>query len=957
MEKIINIFSDCQSSVGTHQSGIKKLIEIMKNDSPNLLKFILASCVDKILIHPKTTSVVERSIKFICTFACATDESTLKSILLHINSRLNSSNRFVRQRSCQIISTIMKTLTENGAEISCDLIDNITEKLLLRLRDKIPSVRAWAVQAICPLIDLEDNDDKSLEGVVRLMNSDTSSVVRITALEFIPISQPNLIHIVTRMRDINKDVRLSAISVLTKDNRIKYLPNNLKCVVISTGLQDREESCREATKELIFKWMSDLKGDNKIISALRIMGPIENEKETLQLATVLVEEALKRDGDNSFLGNCLRDQSLDWNNGLSALNPADVIWTFVRCSYTQVFTSSIIGFEVMDCLLPNALTMGTLLSELGSSTSNSKKQIFSLKYLLKLCAYLDISDISGINQLLSILTALIQKLSISSELVDPILNLYESISLLNGNNQCNTIKDDFLAICSKLLDFDSKLDENNLEFFEDENDYRLERALKLYHWLIKRSIIKIDVDKLSNEQIEAILPQVLNALQKPFLSLRAIGIDCLGLICIQSLDHCMSYKGILIHAASVEIEDDYVRCHAIQSLVDILCIHKDKISFESEVCNLLGRIQERSEVELKRIACESAAKLLFSGYFSSNISGLFANMLKVFFLSELTSDETDELQITDVNEIISDSDIGSQARLQQLLSIFFKSYVVAKVPNSEKNITDSVPQLIGDMVMLIRDGKISLSSLNKIVKHLLSLCESMEQVDSVEKVNKITSEKTLIVDILKDKLIATLCREMLKLSNSKSDKSILKESVKIMAYLSPNHFTNPYKAKSFKNVLELIQNTHSHDKTSSNTIVGLLEMCDKSTNANNDLTTQDNVQLYREASREFMSLAPGLADLMLLTDNSCHETQFDEDDNIDNISIISNSTSKSKSTNKSTSHGVISDRSSLNRSSKSNAVLKISNQIRSEDKNHGVVTKAFQDFANNLQNETENVVP
>ena len=70
----------------------------------------------------------------------------------------------------------------------------------------------------------------------------------------------------------------------------------------------------------------------------------------------------------------------------------------------------------------------------------------------------------------------------------------------------------------------------------------------------------------------------------------------------------------------------------------------------------------------------------------------------------------------------------------------------------------------------------------------------MEQVDSVnEKTNKIASEKILIVDILKDKLIATLCREILKLSNSKSDKSILKESVKIMAYLSPNHFTNPYK--------------------------------------------------------------------------------------------------------------------------------------------------------------------
>ena len=57
--------------------------------------------------------------------------------------------------------------------------------------------------------------------------------------------------------------------------------------------------------------------------------------------------------------------------------------------------------------------------------------------------------------------------------------------------------------------------------------------------------------------------------------------------------------------------------------------------------------------------------------------------------------------------------------------------------------------------------------------------------------------KESIVDKFKDRVVASLCRETLKLSNSKSDKAILKEAVKIISSLAIGQFEEPNKVYNF----------------------------------------------------------------------------------------------------------------------------------------------------------------
>lgn len=69
----------------------------------------------------------------------------------------DASSHAVRFRTCQLVNKILGNMPEN-AEIDDDLFDKINEAMLIRLKDKFPSVRIQAVLALSRLQDPKDEN-------------------------------------------------------------------------------------------------------------------------------------------------------------------------------------------------------------------------------------------------------------------------------------------------------------------------------------------------------------------------------------------------------------------------------------------------------------------------------------------------------------------------------------------------------------------------------------------------------------------------------------------------------------------------------------------------------------------------------------------------------------------------------------------------------------------------------
>ena len=69
----------------------------------------------------------------------------------------------MRFRCCQMVNKLLTSLSED-AQIDDDLYDKIYECMLMRLRDKFPSVRVQAVLALSRLQDPRDNDCPIIKG-------------------------------------------------------------------------------------------------------------------------------------------------------------------------------------------------------------------------------------------------------------------------------------------------------------------------------------------------------------------------------------------------------------------------------------------------------------------------------------------------------------------------------------------------------------------------------------------------------------------------------------------------------------------------------------------------------------------------------------------------------------------------------------------------------------------------
>ncbi|XP_060134955.1 condensin complex subunit 3 isoform X2 [Zootoca vivipara] len=227
------------------------------------------------LIVYKREPTVEQLINFVAKFVVSfyepekddteEEEQVENSLLNYLFKFLleshDANSSAVRFRVCQIINKLLVGLPEN-AQIEDELFDQISNAMLLRVKDKVPNVRIQAVLALSRLQDPKDSECPVVNVYNNLIENDSNPEVRRTVLSCIGLSAETLPKIIGRTMDVKETVRKLAYQVLAEKVHMKALTIAQRVKLVQQGLNDRSESVKEVVqKKLLQAWLRLVEGN------------------------------------------------------------------------------------------------------------------------------------------------------------------------------------------------------------------------------------------------------------------------------------------------------------------------------------------------------------------------------------------------------------------------------------------------------------------------------------------------------------------------------------------------------------------------------------------------------------------------------------------------------------------------------------------------------------------------
>lgn len=715
----------------------------------------------------------------------------------------------------------------------------------------------------------------------------------------------------------------------------------MRAFIVRSGLNDRESSVVKATHKLILKWLEH----NKIHKLFQLMNLQHHSKEAEMLGTAVLSEISSID-DASHSMSLQKNNILEcvphWDAGLTAISASDILWALLRCEYATAHYSPTAAALIKEKLIPDTIKLCGLLSEAHCPAlkSNIQNQV-AARYLFRMTAFLDASDVIGCTELSRICEAMIKDLQLPDSLVESVLSAWWRGSGLSLEECIDRVMD--ISRVVRSANPDHEVEGVNHDELSVASSIR---GLLIIEWCLQRRIGGKNINRsatCNNFDSDFLL----NSLQQPNMELRGLAVRCLGLLTLVSESHCDEHHRILFQAASMEREDPLIRSQAIQAITDMALIYESRFKDDNALINSILRLNESSNPELLRIAAESACKLVFAGRLTH--PRLFANLLKFFFLPELVRSGDDEEN--------DSTFLGSSPRLEQILAVFFQTYFVVN-QEAWKFAAKAIPELVTDIGMLVRDGLLEANAILKVSSCLLILSDDMkvqgpimDKMDedgvalSAEEDEEETEHETVdtkgseVKQQFYVRLAAAISREILKLGCNKQDKSIAKEYIKVLGILSPaTWIDSPSTAMSVATIMNIIVDAVPQDKTVTKVFEAYMAACERAGKENLRPRGASEIISVADSGSAFLDIAPGLADLVGLhaaksSDYVSNEVCLSMKENVasktGNIKHVKSSIdSKGENVIKDVPVPNVSQRSV--RSSKIAASLKIANQAAKE---------------------------
>ncbi|KAJ8910833.1 hypothetical protein NQ315_015568 [Exocentrus adspersus] len=521
-KELTEIFNQIQVTAAIHQKNAMILKKIYENSDITLFASVFKKILSILLTTDGGNAFVERTMDFIASFCSILkpeaqpdevhlDESLddiehplVLEIILYLLEASKLSNDGVRFRSCQLVNKILNQLV--GYEVSNTLCDKLEECLSLRLHDPKNVIRQQAVLALHRLQDPSNPQDEIVLQLLRLMNSDSFTKVRLLCIQNIAGRADVVNHIIQRIRDVDINVRLAAY------RRLSMVAGMLKIYqkrhILHCGFLDTSDKVRECvTTHLIPKWLDHYEGN--ILLLMKSVRLDADEKDVEKtgilfeyiLGTIFKTKPLKelREVLNLSDTKLLPIEKLNWEN----------------CCYWRTYVQFLSENEELEDELQEVLPELVIFSRYVKDRSPGtipvpkkrdgtveflEKQFILQQFFLIIKTY-DFAEVTNRQCLNSLVCNILEKVDLMSNVVEVVVGCLEN-SIPEINSRCQFVSE----IISEIM---FPMDAEAAQIKEKEMEFELAKLMVKINCLLEEQNIAVKEENyIEAERIKKELTKV-----------------------------------------------------------------------------------------------------------------------------------------------------------------------------------------------------------------------------------------------------------------------------------------------------------------------------------------------------------------------------------------------------------------------------------------------------------------
>ncbi|KAG5437937.1 hypothetical protein PCANB_000283 [Pneumocystis canis] len=656
-QKIRQHFHDAQTSTATHRKLVNSLRHIHEKqiekglEGENEFNKEFLRNIFKILPLKKNEQTADRIIKFCAHYiqhiqdkmkndkspSSKQDEDELEETIAsrlircsldHLLPGLESKDKHVRLRICQIITLIINCIEE----IDDDLFQLLKISLEKRLRDKEPSIRIQAVIAASRFQNIEEdvNNDNIKKIFLQLIQHDPNAEVRRAVILNLQKNEETLPFIIERARDTDSINRRTIFSrTLPEMGDFRLLSISKREKILKWGMNDRNDQVKKAViKMFATVWIEHV--NNNLLELLERLDVINSkiaEDAMSHFFSIRVDVVKTIVFDNDF-----------WEN----ITPESAF--LVRCwnDFCLKEGYSHLLEEKIPEISQQALYIEKILENFENNTEESRHELeFILIQLLLIVKTTDFSDEMGRKKIFNILWNSIPNPIFSENLITYMVEVFQKITsdehnfvdLLSGiiinlqdslSVSASEIKkcseddakseDSFISAVSNQENIAAFKSIDSIIKEEIENPDEVHKTFIIFRCLHLTQVMLQNIEKNFQNNFQFL--EILNNLIVPSVrnhnaSIREKGLRCLGLCCLlNKVNEFMFVKG-----------HDSLQIEALKIITDIFISYKYDVFDESSI-NLNSiqtlfekTLQNSSNMDITAVAVEGIVKLMLISFF------------------------------------------------------------------------------------------------------------------------------------------------------------------------------------------------------------------------------------------------------------------------------------------------------------------------------------------------------
>jgi len=273
---IKDILNKAQRPQHSIRELVKQLITITKvSDSQRkkTLQFLITQIKKALAIKQQSikSTPLEGFNSFISCFTLQDyrqfENKSFLSFLVKVLSKISTSQHYyIRFNTCRLLFFIIDQFTKsNNIAVDDEIIEEIIQLLLIRLKDNNPTVRNISVQTLSRLQHSDENqDDIAFNGLLKSLENDELDTVRENIIKVIIFKKEFLSRLLYRTHDNSNRVRDTTQKVLERELGKGTFENDSQSwlTIIQYGLNDRIHNLKKKYEDMICKYINQLSNNN-----------------------------------------------------------------------------------------------------------------------------------------------------------------------------------------------------------------------------------------------------------------------------------------------------------------------------------------------------------------------------------------------------------------------------------------------------------------------------------------------------------------------------------------------------------------------------------------------------------------------------------------------------------------------------------------------------------------------